>query len=290
MSAFRFANKQFRLVMLVVLILLGTGLSDVRAATDDPPVTAARDGGPTGYVVAWRLNVRSGPDTSYPVLAVAQFKEVMSLTARNSASTWLRVLRANGQQGWASANYIMVSAAHLSALPVIDTAPPVPIPPLPSGPVGRVAAYRLNVRASPSLNANRINTLNLGDWISLLGRDTSSTWLQVKLPDQSQGWVAARYIWSSIPITTLPITGGAVPLPVPGATGYVTAGKLNVRSGPGLDYGIMGWLYRDQQVRLEGRNEAGTWLKVELATDHQGWVYAYYVRSDVPIPSLPVIH
>jgi hypothetical protein len=96
-------------------------------------------------------------------------------------------------------------------------------------------------------------------------------------------------------------TGGAVaqlswasadnPPPPPSydPIGSVTAYRLNVRSGPSLDYPIVGRLSRREQVHLLGRNEAGTWLKVEARHRRQGWVYAYYIQSNVPINDLPVI-
>lgn len=79
------------------------------------------------------------------------------------------------------------------------------------------------------------------------------------------------------------------PPPPPDTVGIVWAHKLNVRSGPGLHYGILGWLYRGQQVRLLGRNQAGTWLKMEAAPGFQGWVYAYYIRGTFRIMDLPVV-
>ncbi|UCC87113.1 MAG: SH3 domain-containing protein [Anaerolineales bacterium] len=81
----------------------------------------------------------------------------------------------------------------------------------------------------------------------------------------------------------------APPPPPPDLTGTVTASKLNIRSGPSLYYGIMGWVYRGQQVQLLGRDTAGMWLKVEVAPGLRGWVHAYYLRTSVAIADLPVI-
>jgi len=84
---------------------------------------------------------------------------------------------------------------------------------------------------------------------------------------------------------------GGPPSPPPPTSpiGYVRVYKLNVRSGPGLNYGIMGWVYRDQPVTLLGRDRTSMWLKVEATPGFEGWVYAYYIRSNVPITALPLL-
>jgi len=99
---------------------------------------------------------------------------------------------------------------------------------------------------------------------------------------ENTGWAVARLTWALIDTPPPP------PPPPPEATGYVTVYKLNVRSGPGLNYGIKGWVYRGQQVRLLCRDGAATWLKMEAPVNFQGWVYARYIRSNTPIMDLPV--
>jgi uncharacterized protein YraI len=79
------------------------------------------------------------------------------------------------------------------------------------------------------------------------------------------------------------------PPPPPDAVGVVTASRLNVRTGPSLNHPVIALLQRGQQVRLLGRNSAASWLKVELAPNYHGWVFASYIRSSVPITNLPVV-
>ncbi|GIK40847.1 MAG: hypothetical protein BroJett011_46800 [Chloroflexota bacterium] len=100
---------------------------------------------------------------------------------------------------------------------------------------------------------------------------------------EETGGAMAQLTWTSA--TTPP----PPPPPAAEALGYVTAYSLNVRSGPGLYYPVLGLLYRGDQVRLLGRTYDGTWLKVETAYNFRGWVSGYYIRSNVFIPDLPVI-
>ncbi len=244
--------------------------------------------GPSGSVLAWRLNVRSGPGTSYRILTTVSYREKLSLTGRTADSSWLCIRRNDGQQGWVSAHYVAVSGAHRSAVSILDGSQPPQVPPS-SAIAGHVTAYRLNVRSGPGMGNTVITRLREGQPVTPVGRDISTTWLQIDLPDAKQGWVSARYIGSSFMLEVLPITGGAVPNPIPGATGTVTAIKLNVRSGPSLAHGIMGWVYNDQQVQLVGRNSASTWLKITLAPGFDGWVSAAFITANYPITSLPVV-
>jgi hypothetical protein len=82
-------------------------------------------------------------------------------------------------------------------------------------------------------------------------------------------------------------TAGTQPPPPPpptGRIGYVAVHQLNVRSGPGLNYAIIGSLRQGEPVRLLGRNWQSTWLKVD-----QGWVAAAYIRTNVRLTNLPVV-
>ena len=56
----------------------------------------------------------------------------------------------------------------------------------------------------------------------------------------------------------------------PQVTSLVRA--LNVRSGPGLNYSVIGTLRQDQSLPITGQNAAGSWWQVKLADGRQGWV------------------
>ena len=294
MFAAKHLNRSLVLGVIGVLLLLGINLLPADAAAPDRQATneaiaGPPPGGPKGSILVGRLNIRSGPSTRYPSLGVARYHEVVSLTGRTADFTWLQLRRDNGQEGWGAASYINVSAAHISALPVIDVLPPRPIPPTPvppppSEPIGTVTTYRLYMRAGPSPRDSVIGVLRRGQSIYLVGRNTTSTWLQIRLSDNRQGWASARYIFAAVPIHTLPITGGEVPNPHPDSIGYVTVSALNVRSGPGVRYGIMGWVYRYQRVRILDRSHNGRWLKVEVSPNYLGWVSARWIQSTVPDP------
>ncbi|HMQ52242.1 MAG TPA: PA14 domain-containing protein [Anaerolineae bacterium] len=90
-------------------------------------------------------------------------------------------------------------------------------------------------------------------------------------------------------VAQLSWTAVSNPPPPSGPTGYVTAYRLNVRSGPGLSYPAVGSLSRGQEVRLLGRDWPGRWVIIDAPGNLRGWVSARYVRSTVPLYQLPIV-
>jgi N-acetylmuramoyl-L-alanine amidase len=72
------------------------------------------------------------------------------------------------------------------------------------------------------------------------------------------------------------------------ATGTVNTGNLNVRSGPGVSYGILATVARGNVVTVVGRNNASTWAQVITATGVNGWVNASYLILSASISTLPI--
>lgn len=169
-------------------------------ATPVPPPPAQ-----TGTVPGARLNMRQGPSVSSPIIRVLAQGEMVSLLGRNAAATWVKVAASNSNQGWVYAPLLQTSIP-VANLPVVsgETAPPAP-----SGPTAVVtnAIYTLNVRSGPGANFEPITTIGRGQAVELLGRDRSSAWLNIRLPDGTTGWSSARYLVTNYPLGNLPITG-----------------------------------------------------------------------------------
>jgi hypothetical protein len=62
--------------------------------------------------------------------------------------------------------------------------------------------------------------------------------------------------------------------------------SINVRSGAGTQYGIVGGLPRNSEVEVIGRNRAGDWLKIN---EPEGWIYAELISLSVSVEDLPVV-
>lgn len=159
----------------------------------------------------------------------------------------------------------------------------------------QVRAFFLNVRNGPSPSAARLSVLPLGTALTVLGRNSAGTWLQIRTGQGLVGWVSALWVrLSSGRVMTLPIVSSAVaaqpPTTVSGMTAAVRAFGLNVRSGPATSANKIGLLRIGQVVTPLGRNSAGTWLKVQTNTGLTGWVSARWVTlAGATLMSLPVV-
>jgi uncharacterized protein YgiM (DUF1202 family) len=74
-----------------------------------------------------------------------------------------------------------------------------------------------------------------------------------------------------------------------GHTAVIATGALNVRSGPGVAFNRTATVYQGTTVALLGRNQSATWVKIQMANGHQGWVNVAYTFPSVAVVNLPVV-
>ena len=69
----------------------------------------------------------------------------------------------------------------------------------------------------------------------------------------------------------------------------VTTETLNVRGGPGTNYGIVGLVNTGQRFRITGRDAAGEWLRIccPAGANRESWVSAQYAQINRQMASLP---
>lgn len=249
----------------------------------------------TAHVAAGNLNVRSGPGVTYSSIAVAGNGDALTLLGRNSAATWVKVRLASGTEGWVNATLISTGVA-IASLPVLDSGAPSS-----AEPSATVATGALNIRSGPGSNYNVIATLTQGQPVVLLGRTASSGWAQVRIYNGAIGWANAAYLNTNVAFASLPVVNVAS-APPPGPTqgpgsgpgqgvtrGTVTASALNVRSGPGLGYGVVTGVYWGQEVVVHGRSADGGWLKISVG-NATGWASSHYINTNVPFFALAVVN
>jgi len=105
--------------------------------TEVPLEATPTPAGPTGRVVQ-RLNVRSGPGTTFDTLGLLEPGVVVSLTGKNTTASWFQIdyPAGPGGHGWVTSQYVQTNAS--PDLPVLDDYGEVVTPTAvgtPSGPV-----------------------------------------------------------------------------------------------------------------------------------------------------------
>ncbi|RIK38772.1 MAG: hypothetical protein DCC55_20120 [Chloroflexi bacterium] len=297
-------------------------VTDAPAVVTAPPATPAEPVAGTGgqalgtVVNANNLNVRTGPGLAYGFLSSLPLGSSVVLEGRNADGSWLQVRLADGRLGWVSSAYMTTNLA-IASLPVSETpaAPVVAAPavtPTETAPgvgglsVGTVTgANILNVRSGPGLNFPILTTLPLNQAVVLEGRNADGSWLQIRLADDQLGWVSSAFMTTNLAIANLPVTEpAAAPVvatppitptePMTGVGGLalgtvVDATILNVRTGPGLNFGLLTTLPLGSTAVLEGRNADGSWLQIRLADGRLGWVSSAFMTANLEIANLPVV-
>ncbi len=188
----------------------------VQTALAAPAVEPATVGDPpSATVTTGRLNVRAGPGFSYTVVTQVDFGQVLSLSGRNAAATWVKVGLPTGIEGWVSARYIRANTL-LADLTIVDAAP------LDLG--ATVTSGQLELRSGPGNAYGVLASLGRGHALWLLGRTADSAWVKVQAAGQGEGWIVAQVsvvlpgneqgtaittFQSTVALSTLPVLGSA---------------------------------------------------------------------------------
>ena len=123
---------------------------------------------------------------------------------------------------------------------------------------GVVTAKDLNIRADASQSAERVGNYTYGNRVEILQKD--GNWGRT-----SKGWISLSYIYQDG-------TSGTNT-----ANGYVTADGLNIRSGPGTDYDVVGSYNDGDYVNIL---EQFTYGKTTWGCTKKGWISMDYVDTD----------
>jgi uncharacterized protein YgiM (DUF1202 family) len=68
----------------------------------------------------------------------------------------------------------------------------------------------------------------------------------------------------------------------------INTGSLNVRTGPGMQYGSIATLPLGFGVNMVARNSQGNWILIALTNGVTGWVNVQFLFTQFPTHSLPV--
>ena len=144
--------------------------------------------------------------------------------------------------------------------------------PLIAGPA-IVVASNVNVRGQAKLKSEVVTKITKGDSVTVLeeivknnsGPDEPSAWAKIVLPPKARAWVNTSFINASSQ-TVLPK-------------------KLNVRSGAGENYSVIGLMKRGDAVKVV--NTKGEWTEIEPPAGAYAFVAAQYLKQEAPEKPAP---
>ena len=152
------------------------------------------------------------------------------------------------------------AAAELKTLPLVP------------GPA-EVVASNVNVRGQARLKGDVLTRVTKGQSVTVIeeivrnnsGPDEPSAWAKIVLPPNAHAWVNTGFIDGS------------------GQT--VKPKKLNVRSGPGENYSVIGLLHAGDAVKSV--TTKGDWTEIEPPTNAYAFMAAQYLKQEAPAPAAP---
>ena len=180
-----------------------------------------------------------------------------------------------------------------------------------AAPIAVVNTGNLNVRSGPGPQFSVITTVPGGAQLPVLGFNEDASWYLVTSP-AGNGWIYASFTvprgdFRFVPVITIQglqnsvVTSGGT-LAIPGTTGTVSApipeldpgrvvvntGNLNVRSGPGPQFSILGSVPGGTVLPVDGVTPDQAWFLVSSPYG-AGWVDGEFVVFRGAVASVPIL-
>jgi uncharacterized protein YraI len=280
--------------------------------TPDPSVPVAvlptpAAGEPTA-LANFNTTINSGPGTNYVVYGVFLGSATAKVIGKSEDGKWwaVSVPVAPDGSGWVDGAWVTTS--NVEGVPVLPT-PPVPpttnlVPPAPSDPQGTVITNAY-VRSGPGANYPAYGIASAGRTARIIGVSEDRQWWAVRINPElvgaGYGWIQASYLQTqnveAVPTIASPQASQPVPS-TPPAEGTPTATSVdyvNVRSGPGSNYPVLGVAAPGATAEVSGKSADSAWWQIVIPQQYQGggygWVSASYVvtknTENTPVVEAP---
>ena len=243
---------------------------------------AARSG-----VITERVNLREEASTSCDVVKV--LAKNTSVTVMGEMGSFYQV-KAGSSFGFVAKNYVSLGSASQpeekpeekpeESKPEDSSAQDT----LYSAERTGTATVKVNMRREPE--GEVLFTLPEGTYITLIGE--RGNWYKVKY-NNSTGYVSKSYVTEgaasapSQPEKNETVTPSQ-PAETKGTTGYVSTGTVNMRKGPGTNYGVIKVLSKGDELTFF--EETDGWYRIKQGSD-SGYLSAKYVTTTKPAVSTP---
>jgi probable enterotoxin D len=193
------------------------------------------------------LTVRSGAGTNHPILG--SLKHGATFVVTGESGDWY-TFAYNDKTGYASKSFVTVTTSAAPAAPATPAAPQAK-----TGTVNTPGTY-LNVRSGAGTNHSIISSLKHGSAITITGE--SGAWYTISY-NGTTAYISKSFVTVNASAAPEAPTAPAAPETKTGTVN--TPGTyLNIRSGAGTTYPILGSLKHSAQVSITG--ESGTWYTI----------------------------
>ena len=259
--------------------------------------------------------IYGGPGTNYVTYGAFLGSKQAVVVGKSEDGLWwaIDVPIAVNKVGWVSAAWVTVQGAE--GVPVLPTPPAPPttvlVPPGPNDPQA-TSIVNTYVRTGPGDNYPAYGIADIGRTAWVLGKSPDGQWLVVRLDPKvvgaGFGWAALQNVQTvnteNVPVIDAGTAPAAVapPAPGPGAPSATATDYVNVRTGPGMNYGVLLVAPPGASGEVIGKSADNEWWQVKISTRYaangSGWASRYYVTTAntdgvpvvdaPPLPSFPI--
>ena len=286
--------------------IVGSSLTQTPAPAADTPTPEE-----PAVIVIGEMNIRNDAGTEYDIIGSATAGQEFAVTGKNQEGDWWQI-DFEGQTGWIYAPFVVASGTE--NVPVVAAAPPPTADSIPptattepeaAAPIA-TAKGLTNVRSGPGTVYSVLGEASTGQQFAILGKSQDEEWWQIDYEGQT-GWIyvpnvtatnAANVQVASV-VPAPPPTEDTSPPNAPAepeteGPQLRVIGLINVRSGPGTNYAVIGGATPGEYFAVSGINPEEDWWQIDY-DGQTGWVFAQLVTAtgaenvpvvtDIPTPT-----
>ncbi len=213
-----------------------------------------------GVIQGTNINIRKGPATDNDIVGTAQQGDVVEVI-KTIGKEWVAVRTKEGVEGYVSSQFIQKTTAEQTTLKPTKTRLAV------------VSGTNINVRKSPTTNAEVVEILQQGNMIDVI-KTINEEWVSVRSQSGEVGYVASRFlVIGNAKISSEKNTAKSTPT----AKAYAT--KINIRKGPSTEQEVIA-LAQPDEVLIYVRKVDDEWSEVRNAEGNTGFVATRFLSFD----------
>ncbi len=221
-----------------------------------------------------RVNVRSGPGASNPVIGVAISGQQYLITGKSAAGDWWQI-DDGGRPGWVFGELVTaVDAGGVQVAVVKFPAPPL----LPVTAAVMTVNRGMNVRGGPDTSYPVIGAAVPGRQYPITGKNAAGDWWRID-ENGRPGWVFGELVTLANAGSVQVVARFPLPPLLPATEAVVAfSHRMNVYGGPGGRFPVIDTTVPGYQYPIIGRNVVGSWWQIDNH-GQPGWVFGQFVNT-----------
>ena len=237
-------SKKFFLLLFSIILIFGTFLPQGKGIASSGTITISSD----------RVNVRSGPGLSYPLVLTAKRGEKYSIV--KETGDWIEIKLSLGQTGWV-VNWLVTKDNEMNPGQAAAST---------GKKIAKANTDQLRIRSGPGAGFPIVGFLNQGQEVSIL--DQNENWYKITSAF-GEGWVIREFLDVQA-VKSPSVSSNNL------KAGTVTADTINVREEPSALSSVIGKLTNGTNVTIISKQNS--WLEISFSS-LKGWVKAEFIET-----------